>query len=99
MNYYIVLWYHGPRGRPFDTISDDFTHLPCAYSLNYLQEHHFKLFHAATQVHSAQELTEWTSSRLFPTVTRNSPLLVPVDIAESQLGWKHFHFVDAGQPL
>ena len=88
----IVLWYHGAKGRPFETLTDPQTHKPLAYSLNYLQEHHFKLFHAATYVKTAHELESWTNSVLFPTVTKNSPLLVPTNLAREQFGWSDFSY-------
>ena len=91
--YVVILWYHGPKGRPFDTISHAENHLPNAYSLNFLQEYHFPLLHASTLVHTEEELRSWTASRLFPTVTRKNPLLVPLPLARKVLGWHDFHFV------
>lgn len=93
MTFVVLLWCHGGKGRPFDTISDDLTRFPNAYALNYLENHHKRLFEASTLIKTEQELKDWTSSILFPTVTANSPLLVPVEIAKTALGWSNFNYI------
>lgn len=92
----VVLWYHGARGRPFETLTDPDSRNPIAYSLNYLQKHHFRLFNASTRVSNSLELKSWTESILFPTVTKEKPLLVPLDLARSEFGWTDFKFHDGG---
>lgn len=92
-DFVVILWYHGEKGRPFDTISDKSTSLPNAYALEYLETNHKNICEASTLVKTAEDLKNWTSSTLLSTVTANSPLFVPISVAKSELGWTDFHFV------
>lgn len=88
----IVLWSnaHSENGRPFETLTRPHSSIPLAWQESFLQNKFSSLLPSVYTVFSDDDLRSWMSPPLAGTVTREHPLLVPIHIARSVLGWHDF---------
>lgn len=84
----------GRSQRVFETISKAGSRNPVAWRLSYLETKWSGLLPAAYKVFSEDDLRSWMSEPLLGTCSRQSPLLVPLPIARSVLGWQEFDVWD-----
>ena len=95
--YAVLIWYNStaPNGRPFETLTRDGN--PVAWEISHLQRRYSDLLSQAHFVFSAEDLHSWISPTRRATITKQRPLLVPLSLTRTYLGWTHFHFIDAEQ--
>ncbi len=81
----IVVWTNPKgRGRALETMTTDDSTIPIVFPTAYLKKK--REWANATFVSSTQEVFD-----LLPKSTRRSPLIIPMPIAKSALGWENFY--------
>lgn len=95
-DFVVVIWANSgtDSGRPFETMTKHNSRRPVAWRLSYLQGKYAAALPSAHLVFSEEDLRSWMSPPLYATSTRNSPLLLPLSLARSVLGWQEFDFWD-----
>ena len=78
------------RGRPFETLTKSNSRKPLAWRLSYLQGKYSGLLPSAYLVLDESDLRSWMSPPLYGSSSREKPLLVPLSLARSVLGWHEF---------
>lgn len=93
-DFVVVIWANtsSEGGRPFETMTKANSRLPVAWRLSYLQGKFSAALPSAHLVFSEADLRSWMSPPLYVTSTRQSPLLLPLSLARSVLGWQDFDF-------
>lgn len=78
------------QGRPFETMTKHGSRLPVAWRLSFLQTKYAALYAQTHLVPFEEDLSTWMSPPYSLTVTRERPLLVPVQYARNVLGWNEY---------
>jgi hypothetical protein len=93
-DYVVVIWANASSegGRPFETMTKQGSRLPVAWRLDFLQGKYSGALPDAHLVFSEADLRSWMSPPLYMTSTKNSPLLLPIPLARSVLGWQDFDY-------
>lgn len=81
----IVVWSnHKGRGRALETMTTDDSTMPIVFPASYLKRK--REWSSATFVTTTQQVFD-----LLPKSTKSSPLIIPMPIAKSALGWESFY--------
>ncbi len=81
----IVVWSNPKgRGRALETMTTEDSTMPIVFPTAYLKKK--REWRQAKFVNNFQEVFD-----LLPKSTRNSPLIVPMPVAKSALGWENFY--------
>lgn len=81
----IVVWSNQKgRGRALETMTTDDSTMPIVFPTAYLKKK--REWSLATFVSTSEEVFD-----LLPKSTRRSPLIIPMPIAKSALGWENFY--------
>lgn len=90
----VVIWanQNSEGGRPFETMTKANSRLPVAWRLSLLQTKFAAALPSAHLIFSEEDLRSWMVPPLYATSSRQSPLLLPVSLARSVLGWQEFDF-------
>jgi hypothetical protein len=93
-DYVVVIWANASSegGRPFETMMKANSRNPVAWRLDFLQGKYAASMPSAHVIFSEDDLRSWMSPPLYATSTRESPLLLPIALARSVLGWQDFDF-------
>ena len=91
----VVVWANpaylsGSSERVFETISKQGSRFPVVWRHSYLKTKYAGLLPAAYTVFSDEDLRSWMCQPLLGTCSRQNPLLVPLPIVRSVLGWQDF---------
>lgn len=78
------------RGRPYETMTKHGSWNPVAWRLSFLRGKYSGLLQDLTVLKSEDEVKEHLSLPKVSDYSRSNPVLVPVSLARSVLGWNEF---------
>lgn len=78
------------RGRPYETMTKHRSFNPVAWRLSFLRGKYSGMLVGLTLLKSEEDVKEHLSLPRISEYSRENPLLVPVSLARSVLGWQEF---------